>query len=333
MSSRGFRCDIKYQGEKKRVAAYCVITPLRCLLMDKKSLDSLLELESHAEVRGGSQLYKVLRANLVPFIREAMKLPFDESTIMRVAAVLDTNCFLVKIPSIKIRGLFKQCSMICHDCTPNTKHHFTDSFEMVMVATQDIPEGCIISASYSQSIWPTEVRREQLLASKCFHCTCQRCADPTEFGTYLGAHRCSKCHKGYLLSREPLEPVSSWHCASCGHTVTARDICKLHMDLQAEMQKLDKTTPGPMENFLRRHLNKVRHFQYYNLPYIIQTILNNNTFFQTPFVHKNMYQIVQVKYALCQLYGKRLQGDYTENQNQIFIMWQRTQQNVFQNSP
>ena len=67
-----------------------------------------------------------------------------------------------------------------------------------------LAKGEVISASYTQSIWNTMNRRKHLKQSKCFWCSCARCQDPTEFGTYLSALNCSKCG-GKVLSTDPLD--------------------------------------------------------------------------------------------------------------------------------
>lgn len=45
-----------------------------------------------------------------------------------------------------------------------------------------------------------------------FVCHCERCMDPTEFGTYLGAIKCPSCENGYLLPIDPVDSFSSWKC-------------------------------------------------------------------------------------------------------------------------
>lgn len=71
-------------------------------------------------------------------------------------------------------------------------------------------------------------RREHLLESKFFECSCQRCADPTELGTYNGALLCPKCSPGLVLSTNPLDADAAWACnneKTCpGYRVTARSM-------------------------------------------------------------------------------------------------------------
>lgn len=46
-------------------------------------------------------------------------------------------------------------------------------------------------------------------------CLCNRCQDPTEFGSFLSAHKCCKCSSNNqtpLLPHDPTDPDSAWTC-------------------------------------------------------------------------------------------------------------------------
>ena len=110
--------------------------------------------------------------------------------------------------------------------------------------------------------------------SKCFWCSCARCQDPTEFGTYLSALNCSKCG-GKVLSTDPLDEnapfryhyilfVSRWifstyniyifcRCNTCGHTLEANQIREGHDRLTSELKSLDRTRPAHLEDFLQKY--------------------------------------------------------------------------------
>ena len=70
-------------------------------------------------------------------------------------------------------------------------------------------KGQVITATYTQPLWSTFNRREHLKMSKCFWCACPRCADPTEFGSYLSALNCQLCG-GRILSTNPLDQKAKW---------------------------------------------------------------------------------------------------------------------------
>lgn len=49
------------------------------------------------------------------------------------------------------------------------------------------------------------------MIGKYFKCTCSRCLDVTELGTYLSSALCPHCKKGYISKKSEI-----WICHSCG---------------------------------------------------------------------------------------------------------------------
>lgn len=79
-----------------------------------------------------------MKPNLVNYIQNVLNLTeYDETLILKIAAILDTNAFEIRLPKkgIKIRGLYPMASMMAHDCTPKTKHIFNDDTELILIAT------------------------------------------------------------------------------------------------------------------------------------------------------------------------------------------------------
>ena len=72
-----------------------------------------------------------------------------------------------------------------------------------------LAKGSKITATYTQPLWKTLNRREHLKMSKCFWCRCQRCRDPTEFGTGLSTLICNECG-GKMLPMDPLDSETCW---------------------------------------------------------------------------------------------------------------------------
>lgn len=282
MSKRKFNCQINYNGTNKKESAYCVITPLRCLLAklnDPETFAKISVLEDHLEQRINTPLYGILKANVVTFIRTVLGLDeFDENEILRLAAILDTNAFEIRPPnkSIKLRGLFLQSAMMSHNCIPNSRHVFDENMNIVFIATVDIPKGSAISVSYTQPLKSTLLRREHLLQSKCFECCCSRCSDETELDTYTGAIICSKCQIGKILSTEPLNNAADWKCQICSHIIKAKQIISGNNTISKEIEQINKSSPRGFEEFLLKYRD---------------TLHDKNT------------HVLQVKYALVQLYG------------------------------
>lgn len=204
MSARKFSAKIDYKPDLagKKESAYCVILPLRCMLLREKNsvqFEQFSALEDHLEERLDTPLYKVLRANLLTFIKTVLGMTdWSESDILRVAARLDTNAFEVRQPvaNRKVRAIYPLASMLSHDCVSNTRHTFDEQMNIVFIAQKPIAKNDIICTSYTQPLKSTLMRREHLLQAKCFNCTCKRCQDPSELNTFIGAILCTKCKVG-----------------------------------------------------------------------------------------------------------------------------------------
>ena len=146
---------------------------------------------------------------------------------------MDTNCFEIRQDGLNLRAMYRIACLISHDCTPNTRHTFGKGLDLNLYATTDIgklgrishdnknnllrsfafsslaDKDSVISASYTQSLWNTPQRREHLRMSKCFWCACDRCRDPSEFGTWLTCSICPECG-GRVAMQDPLEIDADW---------------------------------------------------------------------------------------------------------------------------
>jgi hypothetical protein len=313
MQEKGFLANVQV-GHKKE-AAYCSITPLRCLLLqrrDPEAYEKVLKLQSHLEERRDTALYSVFKNNIVGFLRNALGMTeFSEETILTVTAILDTNSFEIRRTDgdIKIRGLYPKAAMLSHDCKPNTKHVFTgQKYTLELVSTVPIKKGDVICVTYTQTLWGTLARREHLKQFKCFECSCARCSDETELGTYLGAINCSQCKKSgangnsMIVSTNPLDPAATWRCKVCSHAIPGRQMLWGNDSIRHEIAALDKSEPQALEGFLDKY----------------KTAL-----------HPTNWHMLQVKYALSQMYGN-MQGLLLSGECYQFLCLVSSQHNAKQ---
>ncbi|XP_059048714.1 SET domain-containing protein SmydA-8 [Achroia grisella] len=305
MSDRKYRCAIKYEQVDKTEAAYCVIAPLRVLLMKNSNplqFENVMSLESHLEDKKDTPLYLVLRANLVTFIVQVLGMEFDEETILKVASIFDMNALDVRSTdgSKRSRAIYVTASMLNHSCKPNTRHIFLDDdYKIAIIATLPISKGDIITTSYTQALWGTLDRRRYLRNQKLIECECERCKDPTELGTYIGNIYCSICNgpgrdnntsKPMLVSNNPLDETALWKCEKCEHFIQSRQMFWGNNALKQDLSKLNKSEPKQYEDFIRRYSNTL---------------------------HPLNHLVVQAKLALIQIYGNCKGYILTEISDQI----------------
>lgn len=87
---------------------------------------------------------------------------------------------------------------------------------MAVRASSFIAKGEQIFNSYTKFLWGTQQRRVHLAYSKNFLCKCERCLDPTEFGSNISALKCIRPEcEGFMLPVDPLVIKTPWKCETC----------------------------------------------------------------------------------------------------------------------
>lgn len=282
----------KIQNVNTKQIGYCLVTPLRALLLKFKNNAQyrvIENMQSHLNENEQSPLYAMYKANLVPFVQKALGRDVFEKEILSVCSIFDTNAFEVRSSSglVNVRALYPTAHLMAHDCKHNTKHTFSDNdFKIIVTATEDINKGQILTTSYTQTLWGTLTRKSHLIKVKKFNCLCDRCKDPTEFGTYAGSIYCTICKNSTtnfennilpkMISTNPLDPNATWKCEKCDRNLSAKQIIWGNEAIKKEISEMDTRHPRNLEKFL---------IKYENL------------------LHPTNYHFLEVKYALSQIYG------------------------------
>ena len=124
--------------------------------------------------------------------------------------------------------------------------HFTGELR----ATKRISIGESISIQYVNILEGTIPRREALLENWNFLCVCPRCEDPTEFGSYFSAVKCSVCPTGYLLPI--LHPEEIFICQNCGTLKSKQEIDSLISPISDQIAKTFKMYVKFIEKLIRK---------------------------------------------------------------------------------
>ncbi|XP_046405906.1 uncharacterized protein LOC124170904 [Ischnura elegans] len=293
------------QDPLKEHALYEAIVPLRCLLCRESKPQRwkiISEMESHDSIRKTQPLiWDNNQEKVVDVIRGPWGLgdKFSEEDIHTVCGALEVNAFEIGRNGSSLRALFGPYAyLIAHDCVPNTSH--VDEFEplskrkkmagdqsgeigtfrMKVRCSTPIARGEALFLSYAHTLQGTVARRQHLRLSKFFSCTCRRCQDATELGTYLSALRCPACERagsqGRVLPREPLDEASEWQCDACQrYSVGAPSVAAIVERITAESESLSSVEA--YETFLQRYSNVL---------------------------HPTHYLAIGAKHSLSQIYGK-----------------------------
>ncbi|MPC50943.1 Protein msta, isoform A [Portunus trituberculatus] len=244
---------------------YECITPLRCLWLkqhDPTRWVSLTQMEAHMEQRRTTDVHEVNQVNVVDFMKQYLKITtFEEDEIHKICGIIDVNGF--EIPGPNIIGLYGKGCLVEHNCIPNTTRTFDAQLNLVIRAAVKIPKGSHISTSYSDPMWGTANRQLHLTTTKYFKCSCDRCFDPTEFGTHLSSLRCVKCTGGLMLpSPSPLDP-DIWACNSCPATLSVEHVEQFLKQMGEKLVMLKENSLNSSEAFLKASSSKLSENHYY----------------------------------------------------------------------
>nr|XP_045607352.1 uncharacterized protein LOC123763989 [Procambarus clarkii]XP_045607353.1 uncharacterized protein LOC123763989 [Procambarus clarkii]XP_045607354.1 uncharacterized protein LOC123763989 [Procambarus clarkii]XP_045607355.1 uncharacterized protein LOC123763989 [Procambarus clarkii]XP_045607356.1 uncharacterized protein LOC123763989 [Procambarus clarkii] len=208
---------------------YVVQPAVRTILaMGHSDMNRKVIMALQGNVERDSQRYRVNQKHIVAVVTNTLQAAADPALVHRVCSVWDTNGFEVPLGfDTRVHGLYPVASLLTHECRANTQQWFSNRGDLVLRAVDHIPEGAIVTTCYTDPLWATMLRQDHLRVSKQFTCTCRRCQDPTELGTFLGSPLCPGCG-GPLVSSAPLDPTADWRCHSgCPHTAPAKEVARV----------------------------------------------------------------------------------------------------------
>ena len=199
---------------------YALIAPLRIFRFKKdasngqmeatRKFEDIMSLESHLEERRRDQdRWDWVRYEVLPILKRCSLTEEDIEIIEKILAIIRTNCvgLLPKLEHCGVsRGyaLFPYFSIINHSCIANCRYIVgLDNTTMSVRAMRPISKGDEVTIQYLGAMLGNSARKKSLEKQWKFTCNCNRCLDPTEFGSYLQAIKCKLCidkqETGYML--------------------------------------------------------------------------------------------------------------------------------------
>eukprot|EP00092_Neocalanus_flemingeri_P020701 GFUD01022434.1.p1 GENE.GFUD01022434.1~~GFUD01022434.1.p1 ORF type:complete len:365 (+),score=72.70 GFUD01022434.1:448-1542(+) len=215
---------------------YNVILPVRFSLLKERDpemfewlmqyMDHNMDRNKNKEMRDSTDRMATIVALAVPGI--------DKNLAWKIIGILFTNCFEFKLADIEARALYPLVSLINHSCIPNLRHTNlinelkSEQLEgeivvMKLEAQRTILADTELTIRYNDYMM-SQIQRQKFLSEQWFfNCSCERCRDPTEFGTMTSGLPCtsSSCLSGYLL---PHLGLAAWRCNKCDHEIAEEDV-------------------------------------------------------------------------------------------------------------
>lgn len=256
---------------------YVVVATLRTLLaVQQNDFVKNLFLSMQANLDCDSPRFQMNQKLIVDVIVNRLEASTDTKLVHQICSIWDTNAFQVILPqNSRVQGLYPFAALINHNCRPNAQQWFTSKGEIVLRAVDHIDCGEMVTISYTDPQWCTVVRQSHLQKCKQFTCTCKRCNDATEMGTFIGSLACPSCGCP-MVSSAPLHTTAPWVCTSadCSQTVEAQQVISVGTKLGALTQRLDPNGVKAAVS-LAKALQKQVHPNHYSLLQLYTSIVNN----------------------------------------------------------
>lgn len=194
--------------------------------------------------------------------------------VKRLSGVLNANSFEY---NDNVQLIYPTASIFEQSCLPNTFYTVDakNGYTITIRAITPIVKGQHLTLSYANLLWGTQERKDYMKKLRHLSCSCPRCIDPTELGTYFGAMICfgseAEPCKGVQLPLNPTHKNPTWICNKCDIKLPDKEVFKFVQHLSKEVDKMLKTRPkvdelkellGKLERFLHSHHYLVHRVKY-----------------------------------------------------------------------
>ena len=234
---------------------------LRCLHLaetDKEGWQTFQSFLSHEKERERSnkELQEYHAEHSVQFVREICERGGDytEQELHRMIGIMSTNALDISLGIVmsvmeryklltlmpgkgygELMGFYPLFSNLNHSCLANAKAVKRRDKCVEVRAKRGIRAGEEICIQYLLETQPTRVRRELIARKWFFQCSCLRCSDRTEAGTFLDGLKCRAVGcGGTVLPVSPLESLSDFSCHLCEAKTSASEVTAIVQGAEAE---------------------------------------------------------------------------------------------------
>ncbi|XP_023323790.1 protein msta [Eurytemora carolleeae] len=251
-----------FKPDERSNPAFALIGVIRFLFLQENPdlADRTSLLMDHVDdIKGSPDLLNMWEGTAVQqLVRELPNSKYTKEDVLRAVGVLHTN-------SVAGMGrghaLYPTFSLTNHSCICNSRFQIYPDRSILLRAQVSIPKGSEITTQYLTPLIGTMPRRQKIRKNWFFSCICDRCADPTEKGTFLSGIICQSC-QDIVLPANPLDYETTWKCMKCSVETTGATVQALMNSLQAD---LDSTDPADFDALQTKRKNwaKVLHQNHY----------------------------------------------------------------------
>ncbi|MPC31881.1 SET domain-containing protein SmydA-8-like [Portunus trituberculatus] len=270
---------------------YDVILVLRCLLLQETNPEAwkkVRAMESHAEKR--RQENEPHTEIAVTYFTKVLDGGWDEETVRHVHGAIITNAInTYGARREALRGLYTTLYLMNHSCCPNVTIRSDPDGTVYARAAVSIKKGEPLLFSYLPPSDPLWRRQGDLTSLYYFRCSCERCTDHTELGTYFSSPLCPQCSGGFL---EPYEGGGRpWSCPECGEEKPEEEVVRQAEEYVQRIQK-DSTNMEAALQMLTDAANTfhTNHFVWLTAAQMVLHHLQDTTTPRTLSVRRDLWQ-------------------------------------------
>ena len=241
---------------------YALIMPLRIALLEKESehKDKLELLMDHKEdIVGDAKFEDKWNKPVIEYLTKTFESGITREEILRGIGIFCTNAAYMGHKNG--RWLFPNFSFLSHSCVSNSRFFISTEGKVTVRAQTAIAEGEEITQSYFPTHKGNVLRRKTIKDLWYFTCTCARCEDRTELGTYLSSVHCRACKGGYLLQTDIANLTSDFDCDNCEASISYDTMISLIETLSSEMKNKDMEL-DQIKNMIENY-QKILHPQHF----------------------------------------------------------------------
>jgi len=221
LESAGY--EITIENWEADCPIYSCITVLRGLLVQQlnneqsRILDSFMDHDKERAVKD-SPTWKIHEKLVFSFIAGSLQLKhITQAAVRRMIGVIRTNAVKLETRAGHGEGVavYPTYTYANHNCLCNTHTRKHKDLKLQLIAHSDIKKGETIWTRYTTPQIGNFQRVSDIQKTWHFTCTCDRCTDPTEFGTMMSGLICGPECPGILLPIKSTFVGSPWSCTEC----------------------------------------------------------------------------------------------------------------------
>jgi len=308
----------RHQAECKLLAGqehptYAPVTPLRMLLLQEGGGDRWLrtnQLMDHLEDSGEHpEEWEWYDKEVRDTLRDTLHLGdrYSASDIRHAIGLLNVNAVCLQFPKIcgapcteVGKGCYPIFAIMSHHCVCNARYFVNPAtFNMYVRARVHIKAGEELTVQYLSALNGNHRRRQKIREEWYFDCSCRRCSDPTECGSFISAVRCFKDCKGYLLPEESLDYQSLWQCSRCKNEVLQEQVANMVESLEQELNSItDSGDFAAYQEFLTNYSGTLLHPNHFLLTTARRNLIQFLCYSQ-PVTERTSIQELRYRVQLC----------------------------------